>query len=367
MNIEFLDLKRINASYSQELKEAISRVVDSGWYILGKEVEEFEEKFADFCGTKYCLGVANGLDALILILRAYKELKIMKEGDEIIAPANTYIASIMAITENKLRPILIEPDIETYNINTDLIEEKITLRTKAIMAVHLYGRCAEMSKIHAIAKKYNLKVIEDSAQAHGARHYGKRVGSLSDASGFSFYPGKNMGAIGDGGCITTNDDDIFFTIRALRNYGSNKKYHNIYQGINSRLDEIQAAVLKVKLNFLDQDNNIRKEIAKIYCAEIKNHKIILPNYSQDQDSNVWHLFVIRSKDRDKLQQYLLERGVQTVIHYPIPPHKQNAYKCLNFPLFPITEKISNEVLSLPIYPGMLEEEISQVVNLINKF
>ena len=326
--IPFLDLKKINANYSQQIKEATARVVDSGWYILGKEGEAFEDEFAKYCGVKHCLGVANGLDALILIFRAYKELGLMNDGDEVIVPANTYIASILAISANNLVPILVEPNIATYNIDHDLIEEKITAKTKAILAVHLYGRVAEMARINEIAKKYNLQVVEDSAQAHGAIENNKRVGNLSNASAFSFYPGKNLGALGDGGAITTNDGKLAEVIKALRNYGSHQKYHNLYKGFNSRLDEIQATILSIKLKYLDDENKERQKIAKFYCENINNN-IILPNYPQNQQSCVWHLFVIRCDKRDDLQKYLLERGVQTVIHYPIPPHKQGAYREFN--------------------------------------
>ena len=365
--IPFLDLKKINANYSQQIKEATARVVDSGWYILGKEGEVFEDEFAKYCGVKHCLGVANGLDALILIFRAYKELGLMNDGDEVIVPANTYIASILAISANNMVPILVEPNIATYNIDPDLIEEKITAKTKAILAVHLYGRVAEMSRINEIAKKYNLKVVEDSAQAHGAIENNKRVGNLSDASAFSFYPGKNLGALGDGGAITTNDGKLAEVIKALRNYGSHQKYHNFYKGFNSRLDEIQATILSIKLKYLDDENKERQKIAKFYCENINNNSIILPNYPQNQKSCVWHLFVIRCNKRDDLQKYLLERGVQTVIHYPIPPHKQGAYREFNHLHLPITEKIHNEVLSLPIYHTLADEDIAKIVNIINDY
>jgi dTDP-4-amino-4,6-dideoxygalactose transaminase len=365
--ISFLDLKKINSKYKPQINQAISRVVDSGWYILGKEVEEFEVEFAKYCGAKHCLGVANGLDALIVIFRAYKEMGLMQDGDEVIVPANTYIASILAISANNLKPVLVEPNIDSYNINPDLIEEKITSKTKAILAVHLYGNCAQMNKINALAQKYNLKVIEDSAQSQGAIYDGKRAGNLGDASGFSFYPGKNLGALGDGGCITTNDDDLANVIKALRNYGSHQKYQNLYKGFNSRLDEIQAAILKVKLQYLDEENEERRRIAKIYCDNIKNPQIILPNLSAQTKSSVWHLFVIRTKNRDQLQKYLSENGVQTVIHYPIAPHKQKAYQELSSLVLPITETIHNEILSLPLYPGLETEEILKIVTLINKY
>jgi dTDP-4-amino-4,6-dideoxygalactose transaminase len=365
--IPFLNLQKINSKYREQISQAVARVVDSGWYILGKEVENFEQQFASYCNTKYCFGVANGLDALILIFRAYKELGIMNDGDEVIVPANTYIASILAISANNLVPILVEPNIATYNIDPNLIEEKITAKTKAILAVHLYGRVAEMTKINEIAKKYNLKVVEDSAQAHGAFCGDKRVGNLGDASGFSFYPGKNLGALGDGGAVTTNDDKLADAIKALRNYGSHQKYHNLYKGFNSRLDEIQAAILSIKLKYLDYENRQRQEVAKFYCENIKNSNIILPNYPQNQQSCVWHLFVIRCQKRDQLKNYLHNNSVETVIHYPIPPHKQKAYQEFNNFNLPITEKIHQEVLSLPAYPEISNESISIISNLINKF
>lgn len=365
--IPFLDLQKINFKYRAEINQATARVVDSGWYILGKEVEDFEVNFANYCGTKYCFGVANGLDALILIFRAYKELGLMSDGDEVIVPANTYIASILAISANNLVPVLVEPDISTYNINPDLIEEKITHKTKAILVVHLYGRVCEMEKINKIAKKHNLKVIEDSAQAHGAIENNKRVGNLSDASGFSFYPGKNLGALGDGGAITTNNSELANVLNALRNYGSHQKYQNIYKGFNSRLDEMQATILSIKLKYLDLQNQERQKIAKFYCENIKNNHIILPNYPQNQQSCVWHLFVIRCKNRDALQKYLHANGVQTVIHYPIPPHKQGAYQEFNHLHLPITEQIHQEVLSLPIYPCIIKNDIDKIVDLINNY
>lgn len=360
--IKFLDLYQINQRYREEIDERIKKVLDSGWYILGEQGKVFEKNFADFCGVKHCIGCANGLDALNLIIKAYG----FKAGDEIIVPANTYIASILAISQNGCTPVLVEPDIHTYNINPDLIEEKITSNTKAIMVVHLYGQAAEMEKILQIAKKYNLKVIEDSAQAHGAYFKGKRIGNLGDASGFSFYPGKNLGCLGDGGCVTTNDDDLAYKIRAIANYGSDYKYHHIFKGTNSRLDEIQAAILDVKLKYLDEDNQRRREISKFYRANIKNEKIILPEVS-DEESHVWHLFVVRTDDRKKLEKHLNDNGIQTNIHYPTPPHKQECYKEWGKMLFPVTEKIHNEVLSLPISPVMTNDEISKVVEVLNVF
>ena len=362
--IKFLDLKKINKQYENELIKVCQKVMEGGWYILGKEVEKFEEEFAEFCGTKYSIGVGSGLDALKLIIRGYKELGVFKNSDEIIVPANTYIASILAISEEELTPILVEPKIDTYLIDSDKIEEKITSKTKAIMVVHLYGQACEMDKIYKIAKKYNLKIIEDSAQAHGAFYKNKRVGNLGDASGFSFYPGKNLGALGDGGAITTNDKNLMEVVRALRNYGSNKKYENLYKGYNSRLDEIQAAMLRIKLKYLNKENKKRKEIANLYLEKIKNEKIVLPKVITD---SVWHLFVIRNKKRDKLQKYLSRNGIQTLIHYPIPPHKQKAYKEWNNISLPITKKIHNEVLSLPISPVHKRDEILKIVNIINRF
>jgi dTDP-4-amino-4,6-dideoxygalactose transaminase len=364
--IPFLDLKKLNTQYRDELIEVCTRVIDSGWYILGKEVEEFEKEFASYCGTKYAIGVGNGLDALTLIIRAYKELGILSDGDEVIVPANTYIATILAITNNNLTPVLVEPDIDSYLIDPDKIEENITSKTKAIMVVHLYGQTCEMDKINEIAKKYNLKVIEDSAQSHGAYYKDKRSGNLADASGFSFYPGKNLGALGDAGAITTNDDQLAEVLKALRNYGSHKKYENIYKGVNSRLDEIQAAILRVKLKYLDGEIERRRKIARFYLENIKNDNIILPKVREDSN-HVWHLFVIRAEKRDKLQKYLLDKGIYTLIHYPIPPHKQIAYKEWNDKSYPITEKISKEVLSLPISGVLTLEEAEKVIEAINEF
>lgn len=360
--IKFLDLHKINERFRHEFDEKIKTVLDSDWYILGKENEEFEKSFAQFCGTKHCIGCANGLDALKLIIKAYG----FGAGDEIIVPANTYIASILSISDNGCTPVLVEPDINTYNINPDLIEEKITEKTKAIMVVHLYGQAVQMDKIWELAKKYNLKIIEDSAQAHGAYYNGKRTGNLGDASGFSFYPGKNLGCLGDGGCITTNDDKLASKIRALRNYGSHIKYHNLYQGSNSRLDEIQAAILSVKLPYLDKDNQRRREIAKYYRKNIKNLKITLPN-TNDEESHIWHVFAVRTNNRNELREFLKQNDIQTLIHYPIPPHKQPAYREWNNLSLPITEGIHNTILSLPISPVMTDNEVEKVVEVINAF
>jgi len=371
--ILFLDLKKINLRYQDELKEAFDRVLNSGLYILGEEVEKFEKEFAKYCGTKYALGVGSGLDALKLIIRGYKELGVFREGDEIIVPANTYIASVLAVSEEGLKPVLVEPKIDTFLIDTNKIEEKITDNTKAIMAVHLYGQTCEMDKIWQIAEKYDLKIIEDSAQAHGAEYKWKsengkwkkkKAGNLGNASGFSFYPGKNLGALGDGGAVTTNDNELYEVTKALRNYGSHKKYENLYKGYNSRLDETQAAFLRVKLKYLDEVIEKRKKVAKYYLENITNDRILLPKILTD---SVWHLFVIRTKERNKLQKYLNDNNIQTLIHYPIPPHKQKAYKEWNNLSFSITEKIHNEVLSLPISEVMENMEIEKVIDKINKF
>lgn len=360
--VKFLDLHKINEQYREEIDQRIKKVLDSGWYLLGKEDETFEKNFAEYCQSKHSIGVANGLDALKLIIKAMG----FGEGDEIIVPANTYIASILAISDNLCTPVLVEPDINTYNINPYLIEEKITKNTKAIMVVHLYGQAVEMEKIWALAKKYNLKVIEDSAQAHGAIYQGKRTGNLGDASGFSFYPGKNLGCLGDGGGVTTSDDELALKIRALRNYGSHVKYQNLYRGLNSRLDEIQAAVLDVKLKGLDEDNTKRREIAKYYRENIKNPLIVLPQV-KNEESHVWHIFAVRTEKREEFQKYLADNEIQTLIHYPIPPHKQPAYKEWNNLSFPITEKIHREIISLPISPVMTDEEIKKVVKIVNNF
>ncbi len=360
--IKFLDLHKINERYRDKLDSRIKEILDSGWYLQGKQNEEFSKHFAEFCGTKYALGVANGLDALNLIIKAYG----FGPGDEIIVPANTYIATILAISENGCTPVLIEPDINTYNINPRLIEEKITPRTKAIMVVHLYGQAVQMQEIWNLAKKYNLKVIEDAAQAHGAEYQGHRTGNLGDAAGFSFYPGKNLGAMGDAGAVTTNDEALYNKIKAIANYGSDRKYHHIYKGTNSRLDELQAGILDVKLQYLEDDNNKRREIAKYYREHIKNPLITLPQ-TNDEKSHVWHVFVIRVKERERFQQYLTDNGIQTVIHYPTAPHKQEAYKEYSALSLPITEQIHREVISLPISPVMTSEEVETVVRIVNEF
>jgi dTDP-4-amino-4,6-dideoxygalactose transaminase len=360
--IKALDLQKINERYREELNERISAVLTSGWYILGAENERFCANFANYCGTKYAIGVANGLDALNLIIRTYG----FSNGDEIIAPANTYIASVLAISQNGCKPILIEPNLLSYNIDPTLIEAKITDKTRAIMVVHLYGQTAQMQEIWALAQKYDLKIIEDSAQAHGAFYQNRRTGNLGDASGFSFYPGKNLGCLGDGGAVTTNDEELYKKIKTLANYGSNKKYINIYKGVNSRLDEMQAAVLDVKLKYLDEDNEKRRSIAKLYREKIHNPLITLPNAHSEQ-AHVWHQFVIRASSRDRLQTYLTKRGIETLIHYPVPIHKQEAYKELSNLSFPITEQIHNEVLSLPISPIITDVQAQYIADVLNEY
>ena len=364
--ISFLDLKKINGQYQEALIEASTRVIKSGWYLHGVECETFEKDFSAYCGAKYAIGVANGLDALTLIIRAYKAMNVFLEEDEIIVPANTYIASVLAISENNLRPILVEPNIHTHLIDPIAIEKKITKNTKAIMVVHLYGQSCEMDKITQIAKKHNLKIIEDSAQSHGAYYKDKRCGNLGDASGFSFYPAKNLGALGDGGAVTTNDKTLANMVRTLGNYGSSEKYKNTLKGINSRLDEIQAGFLRVKLNYLDQEIQYRRVIADYYRKNITNKRIILPTL-QEEKSHVWHLFVIRCARRDELQDYLKKRGIETLIHYPIAVHQQEAYQELNIEQYPITQQIAKEILSLPISSVQPLEDTKKIVEAINDF
>jgi len=370
--INFLDLKKINAKYSDELKQAAIEVIDSGRYLQGDRVSQFEHKLADYLGVKHVVAVANGLDALRLILKAYIEMGVMTEGDEIIVPANTFIATILAITENRLKPILVEPDINTYNLDISLIEQNITPRTRAIMVVHLYGKICWSKELEAIAKHHNLKIIEDNAQAIGALWDGKRSGSLGDAAGNSFYPGKNLGALGDAGAVSTNDEHLAEMVRALGNYGSKKKYINDYQGLNSRMDEIQAAFLEVKLKYLDKENQLRRLVAHFFLENIKNEIIKLPSQTcsiskNDFHSNVWHLFVIRCNIRNKLQKLLTEKGIQTLIHYPIPPHKQRAYSNFKDQQLPITEEFAATCLSLPIEPGKDSCELQTIVNVLNEF
>jgi dTDP-4-amino-4,6-dideoxygalactose transaminase len=364
--IQFLDLKKINEPYEIAFQEKLKSVLENGWYILGNEVATFESNFAHYCGTKHCIGVGNGFDALVLIFKGYIQLGKLQKGDEVIVPANTYIASILAILQADLIPILVEPKLETYNLNPDLILEKITSKTKAILAVHLYGQLTEMDAINEIAIQNNLIVVEDAAQAHGAVSDFGKAGDLSNAAAFSFYPGKNLGALGDGGAVVTNDDTLAKVIQSLRNYGSEAKYQNEYVGINSRLDELQAAFLNVKLPNLDEQNNARKAIAKRYLFEVKNEKITLP-YWDLSDNHVFHLFVIRTDKRDELQQFLLENGIQTMIHYPIPPHRQQAFSTWNHLSFQITEKIHNEVLSLPISPVLMMDEVDFIISILNKY
>lgn len=364
--IRFLDLQVINSKYKNELIQAVTEVIDSGRYIHGSQVESFEENFANYCGTKYAIGVANGLDALILIIRAYKELGKLKDGDEVIVPANTYIATILAITENRLKPIFVEPNEKTYNINPELIERVITKKTRAILAVHLYGQIAEMAKIKSIANNHNLIVIEDAAQAHGAMTDGRMAGNWGDACGFSFYPGKNLGALGDAGIITTGDDELAKIIRSISNYGSLKKYEHDNIGINSRLDEVQAAFLNVKLKYLDDDIKYRRYIAEKYLNGINNSKIKLP-IKDVPGTHVYHLFVVRSNERERLINYMKSRMVELLIHYPTPPHKQKAYDEFGSLSLPITEVIHNEVLSLPIGSHLSEDDINHIITSLNLF
>lgn len=374
--IKFLDLQKVTAKYADEIHQAVSQVVDSGWYLQGNAVKKFEHDYAQYIGTKYCVGVGNGLDALTLIYRAYIELGVMQEGDEVIVPANTYIASILAITENGLKPVLVEPNPETLEIDDAKIEAAITERTKSIMIVHLYGRCAYTARIGALCQKYKLKLVEDNAQAHGCRYIttdvasadeqlGKRTGSLGDAAGHSFYPGKNLGALGDAGAVTTNDEALSDVIRALANYGSQKKYVFKYKGRNSRLDEIQAAVLDVKLRHLDEDNAHRRTIARYYEQEL-GRRLQLPSLLPSE-SNVYHIFPILCTHRDALQEYLSSHGIQTLIHYPIPPHQQECYQEWSSQSYPITERIHREELSLPISPVMTMEEAEEVVKAIKAY
>ncbi len=365
--IKFLDLQKVNLQYQAEIETRLLETFRSGWYLLGNEVKNFEANLAAYVNSPNAIGVANGLDALRLIFKAYLELGQLKFGDEIIVPANTYIASVLAISDNRLKPVFAEPNIDNYNLDISKIEALITPKTKAIMVVHLYGQISWSKELEELAKKYNLKIIEDNAQSIGAEWQGTKSGNLGDAAGFSFYPGKNLGALGDAGAVTCKDDLLAKTIRVLANYGSDEKYINKYQGLNSRLDEIQAAVLDVKLKYIDLDNDKRRKIAEQYIAGINNDKIILPVLPPQPKEHVYHLFVIKTSKREKLQEYLTENGVQTLIHYPIPPHKQKAYKYYNNLSFPITEKIHDEVLSLPISPVMEAEEIQKVIEVLNKF
>lgn len=369
--IPFLDLKAINQQHRQALIDAATRVIDSGWYVLGQEVNAFEREFARYCGTQHCVGMANGLDALVLTLRAWKELGKLKEGDEVIVPANTYIASVLAITENRLKPVLVEPDEHSYNLCLQKVRQAITPKTKAIVAVHLYGQLAPMKTIMALAEEHGLLVLEDSAQAHGAMVDGKRAGNWGHASGFSFYPGKNLGALGDAGAMTTNDAELAQTVRALGNYGSHKKYENLYQGLNSRLDEMQAALLRVKLQHLDADTLVRQKLAVAYAQGITNPRVKLPIVTNATVSSlqqhVFHLFVVRVKARAAFQTHLKAAGIDTLIHYPIPPHQQQAYRKYQNLSLPLTETIHQEVVSLPIGPVMNESDVAAVIASVNAF
>lgn len=364
--IPFLSLKDVNQPYIEEINAAAERVIKSGWYLLGKECEAFEREFANYCKARHCVGVANGLDALHLILTAYKEMGSLEPGSEVIVPANTFIASILAISQAGMKPLLTEPDESSFNLDPKRLESAKTKRTRAIMPVHLYGQCAEMDQINEFAKSHNLLVIEDAAQAHGATYRGNKAGALGDAAGFSFYPGKNLGAFGDAGGITTNDPALADTIRALRNYGSQEKYINKYKGLNSRLDELQAAVLRVKLKCLDVENSKRRDIANLYSKHIENPLIRLPQ-TPEHNSHVWHLYVVRCSRREALAEHLHNRGIQTSIHYPVPCHQQKAYQEFsNFDL-PVTENMQKEVLSLPISPSLNQTEIEQIIDGVNSF
>lgn len=364
--IKYLDLKRINDSYEAELRGAMSRVLDSGWYLRGEATRQFEQHYAEYIGTKHCIGCSNGLDALSLVLGAYKEMGVMHDGDEVIVPANTFIASILAITANRLTPVLVEPDANTFQIDDKLIEQAITPKTKAIMIVHLYGICAYTERIGDICRRHDLRLIEDNAQAHGCTCLSplKKTGSLGDAAGHSFYPGKNLGALGDAGAVTTDDDELADVIRALGNYGSTKKYVHDYQGFNMRIDELQAAMLDVKLRHLESDNARRKEIASIYINKVRNGSIRILNPERD---SVWHIFPVFTDERDRLRQYLLDGGVETQIHYPIPPHQQKCCQEWHHYRFPITEQLSQQELSIPCHQCMTNEEVDRVVELLNAF
>ncbi len=369
--VPFLDLKKLNASYRDELVSAVERVIDSGWYILGAELDAFESEFASYCGVEHCVGTGNGLDALALVLNAWKKMGSLEDGDEVIVPAHTYIATCLAVTECGLRPVLVEPDAGTYNICPRNIEAALTSKTRAIIPVHLYGRLAPMPEIMALADKYDLLVLEDAAQAHGASLDGRKAGSFGHASGFSFYPGKNLGALGDAGAVTTNDGCLAKVVRALGNYGSERKYENAYKGVNSRLDEIQAAMLRVKLKHLDSEAVRRREIARAYASRIRHPEISVPIAIDAEESalasHVFHLFVIRTPRRDALQSHLDEREVQTLIHYPIPIHQQRAYAAWNSTRLALTEALAAEVLSLPISPVMSDEEVDEVIEACNAF
>lgn len=364
--VRFLDLRQVNAAHAEGITSALAAVLDSGWYIRGEACQRFEAEFAAFCSADHCVGVGNGLDALTLVLLAWKELGAIRDGDEVIVPANTYIASILAIVQSGLTPVLVEPDEVTFNIDAQRIAAHVTPRTRVIMAVHLYGQCADMKPIMQIANERGLKVLEDAAQAHGARCRGVRTGALGHAGGFSFYPGKNLGALGDGGAVTTDDQELADCVRALGNYGSHRKYENLYQGCNSRLDEMQAAILSVKLKHLDADNQRRATIAARYLHEIANPAVRLPTVA-DYGAHVWHLFVVRVADRERFRNHLTSRGVETGVHYPIAPHKQRAFSHWNSLHLPITERIHKQVVSLPMSPVHSDDEIATVIDAVNDY
>jgi dTDP-4-amino-4,6-dideoxygalactose transaminase len=364
--IRFLDLKNVNSQYEIDLKKAASRVIDSGWYILGSELETFERDYAAFCGVRYCLGVSNGLDALRLIFKSYMEMGLMQKGDEVIVPANTYIASVLAISDNDLVPVIVEPNEETFNLDSSLLNQALTKKTKAVLTVHLYGQISIDQQMLNFCSKNNLKLIEDAAQSHGAIWNNKISGGIGDAAAHSFYPGKNLGAIGDAGAVSTNDHILAKTISALRNYGSEERYKNIYQGLNCRLDEIQAAFLSVKLKYIKTDIKKRREIANYYLKNIQNKDLILP-VAMEQQGHVWHLFVLRTNKREELQNYLNRNNIQTIIHYPIPPHKQFSYPEFKSLSFPIAEKLSNEVLSLPMDPTITTKDLDIIIDALNNF
>ncbi|MBS5795347.1 MAG: DegT/DnrJ/EryC1/StrS family aminotransferase [Dysgonomonas mossii] len=364
--ILFLNLKRENERYATELKEATARIIHLGWYIRGAANESFQSQFASYCGVSHCVGVGNGLDALRLILMGYMVMGRIKEGDEVILPANTFIATALAVSQCGLVPVLADCDLATYNIDPASVEEKITNKSRAIIAVHLYGQVADMDKLKQLALKYNLLLIEDAAQAHGAVYKGRKAGSIGDAAAFSFYPVKNLGSLGDAGAVTTDDAELAEVVNSLSNYGSDEKYIHNYKGLNSRLDEIQAAILSVKLKYLDVDNSRRREIAKFYLDNIKNDRFILPEV-RDWDSHVFHLFVLRCKDREELQQYLSQNSIQTQIHYPYAIHKQPAYAELNHLHLPVSELLQDEVLSLPLYPSLREDELVKIIKTLNSF
>lgn len=367
MEVPFLSLKELNAAYNDEIQLRVQQILSDGWYLMGKQLSQFESKWANYCGTDYAIGVASGLDALILIFEAYKELGKLSEGDEVIVPANTFIASIIAIQRAGLTPVLVEPDSQTFNLDPTRVKQHISSKTKAILAVHLYGQLADINALQTIADEHDLILLEDAAQAHGAEINGSRAGNLSDAAAFSFYPGKNLGAYGDAGGVTTNDKELAEVIASIRNYGSTKKYHHTYLGFNSRLDEIQAAVLSVKLKNLDEETKVRRQQSLRYRNEIRNEHISLPRVQGDEKTHAWHLFVIRVKHRERLINYLAKLNIQTLIHYPVAPHKQDCFQKWNHLSFPITEKIHEEVVSLPLNSSLSNEQVSYVIEKLNQY